>query len=124
MDRKKLEEFKKKLQGRRSVVEEGASRLAEEGRSVQEDISRDPGDRANDTYTKEFTFSLSSSQSGLLQMIDGALGRIADGSFGMCFHCGLGIGLKRLEAVPWTRYCIECQTRIEEEGNGHSQTGT
>lgn len=123
MDQRNLHSFKKALLARRAEVEQEASRMAEEGRSVQ-NTSPDPGDRANDTYTKEFNFSLSSSQSALLQTIDGALGRIEDGGFGQCLSCGQDIGLKRLEAVPWTHYCIDCQTRMEAENGQIRQTGT
>ncbi len=124
MDREKLEEFRKKLLARRREVEQEAARHAEEGRNVEGDIARDPADRANDTYTKEVSFSLSSSQTALLQMIDGALGRIADGIYGTCLSCGRDIDLKRLEAVPWTRYDIDCQTRMEEASNAERRTGT
>ena len=39
----------------------------------------------------------------------GALVRIADGSYGVCMHCEEDIKIKRLDAVPWTKYCIKCQ---------------
>ena len=50
----------------------------------------------------------------LLQMVDGALARIREGSFGECISCGKEINAKRLEAVPWTRHCIECQEKLEK----------
>jgi len=40
--------------------------------------------------------------------IDEALGRIADGTYGLCMKCGKDIPLERLEAVPKTRYCTPC----------------
>jgi len=42
-----------------------------------------------------------------------ALGRLNDGSYGKCLMCGDEISRKRLEAVPWTPYCIQCQERTE-----------
>ena len=42
------------------------------------------------------------------------LSRIREGSFGECIHCGKEINAKRLEAVPWTRHCIECQEKLEQ----------
>jgi len=42
-----------------------------------------------------------------------ALGRISDGSYGACLHCDESIGSKRLAAVPWTAYCIECQAAAD-----------
>ena len=48
-------------------------------------------------------------ESNLLRNVKGALGRIADGSYGVCLHCEEEIKTKRLDAVPWTKYCIRCQ---------------
>ena len=47
--------------------------------------------------------------SNMLRQIRRALGRIADGSYGVCLHCDEEIKPKRLDAVPWTPYCIRCQ---------------
>ena len=48
-------------------------------------------------------------ESALLRNVRSALARIADGSYGVCLHCEEEIKPKRLEAVPWTKYCIRCQ---------------
>src|SRR5215471_3636594 len=48
-------------------------------------------------------------ESSLLRNVKGALARIADGSYGVCLHCEEDIKPKRLDAVPWTKYCIKCQ---------------
>ena len=48
-------------------------------------------------------------ESNLLRNVKGALVRVADGSFGVCMHCEEDIKPKRLDAVPWTKYCIKCQ---------------
>jgi DnaK suppressor protein len=48
-------------------------------------------------------------ESSLLRNIRGALARVADGSYGICMHCDEEIKAKRLDAVPWTKYCITCQ---------------
>ena len=48
-------------------------------------------------------------ESNLLRNVKGALARIADGSYGVCMHCEEDIKIKRLDAVPWTKYCIKCQ---------------
>jgi DnaK suppressor protein len=48
-------------------------------------------------------------ESSLLRHVKGALARIADGSYGVCLHCEEDIKPKRLDAVPWTKYCIKCQ---------------
>jgi DnaK suppressor protein len=48
-------------------------------------------------------------ESNLLRNVKGALVRVADGSYGVCMHCEEDIKTKRLDAVPWTKYCIKCQ---------------
>jgi len=48
-------------------------------------------------------------ESALLRQVRSALGRIADGSYGVCLHCEEEIKPKRLDAVPWTKYCLRCQ---------------
>ena len=47
--------------------------------------------------------------SNLLRSVRGALTRMADGTYGICLHCEDEIKPKRLDAVPWTKYCIRCQ---------------
>ena len=48
-------------------------------------------------------------ESNMLRNVRGALSRIADGSYGICMHCEEDISPKRLNAVPWTAYCIKSQ---------------
>jgi DnaK suppressor protein len=48
-------------------------------------------------------------ESIMLRNVRGALGRIADGSYGICLHCEEEIKPKRLDAVPFAKYCIKCQ---------------
>jgi DnaK suppressor protein len=48
-------------------------------------------------------------ESNLLRSVKSALGRMGDGSYGVCMHCEEDIKPKRLEAVPWAKYCIKCQ---------------
>jgi RNA polymerase-binding transcription factor len=48
-------------------------------------------------------------EASLLRNVRAALGRIADGSYGICLHCEEEIKPKRLEAVPWAAFCISCQ---------------
>ncbi len=48
-------------------------------------------------------------ESNLLRNVRAALHRIEEGSYGVCLHCEEDIKTKRLDAVPWTRYCIRCQ---------------
>ena len=114
MDKKKLEAFKKKLEERQQTLRWTVSRTEEDGRVADQDTAQDIADRAASSYTKEFLFSQSNNERQLLQMVETALQRIREGSFGECVNCGSEINAKRLEAVPWTRYCIACQEKMEQ----------
>jgi DnaK suppressor protein len=51
--------------------------------------------------------------SNMLRQIRRALGRIADGSYGVCLHCEEDISAKRVNAVPWAAFCIKCQEQVD-----------
>ena len=114
MDKKKLEAFKKRLETRQQELRRNVSRTQQDGRSSDEDSAQDIADKAASSYNKEFLFHQSNAERQLLQMVEGALARIQDGSFGQCISCGQEINPKRLEAVPWTRHCIACQEKLEQ----------
>jgi len=114
MDKKKLEAFKKRLEDRQRELRHAVSRTAQDGRDADLESAQDIADRAANSYNKEFLFHQSNNDRQLLQMVDGALDRIRDGSFGECISCGAEINAKRLEAVPWPRHCIECQEKLEK----------
>ncbi len=115
MDKKKLEQFKKKLEQRQQELRRTVSRNVQDGRAADsEDIAQDIADKAANSYTKEFLFSQSSNDRALLARVEEALVRIREGNFGECINCGDEVNAKRLEAVPWARYCIKCQEKIEQ----------
>jgi DnaK suppressor protein len=73
----------------------------------------DLADKAANSYTKEFLFGQTHNERSLLQLVDDALTRIRENSFGECISCHEELQQERLEAVPWTRYCITCQEKKE-----------
>jgi DnaK suppressor protein len=81
----------------------------------QDDSNKDLGDQASTAYTREFVFELGNGESRLLRDVTAALKRIDDGSFGDCERCGEPIADKRLEALPFARFCIGCQRLAEDE---------
>lgn len=62
---------------------------------------------------RELGISLSEMRNRRRQMIDDALLRVEDGSYGVCAECGVEISEKRLAAVPFAKLCVECQTQAE-----------
>ena len=115
MDSSTLQHFRKKLEEARAQFSREATRNADAGREAGTDAAAaDLVDRAVTTYHKELNFSQSENQTQLLQMVNGALSRMDDGSYGTCLNCNQEISPKRLEAVPWTHLCITCQSLAEE----------
>ena len=53
----------------------------------------------------------------LLREVEGALERLRDGTYGTCMECGMPVSRKRLEALPWARYCLTCQERHQSGSN-------
>ena len=70
-------------------------------------------DSASETYLRELDGGLEENAGHLLSEIDAALGRIEDGSYGLCTRCGQPIGEVRLEAVPYATLCIEDKRALE-----------
>jgi DnaK suppressor protein len=50
-----------------------------------------------------------------LELVDAALARLDDGTFGTCLRCGQPIAPARLEALPWAAHCIACQAIVDRE---------
>lgn len=86
----------------------------EVGQSNGSDGADDLVDRANNAYNREFMLTLSGTERDLLRDIDQALERLDKGMHGLCEPCGSSIPQARLKAVPWARYCIDCQERVEQ----------
>lgn len=51
-----------------------------------------------------------------LVLVDAAVVRLEDGTFGTCVRCGKPIAPARLEALPWAAYCIDCQRIVDRGG--------
>ena len=122
LDKKDLERFKKLLEDIRVRLADDLKHL--EGDSLntnQRDASGDlsgysfhMADMATDNFDREFTLGLASNEQQGLNLIDDALRRIKEGTYGVCEDCSKPISQKRLLAVPHARLCIKCQ-EIEEK---------
>jgi DnaK suppressor protein len=115
MDTDKLKYYEKKLLERRAALTGIVERTENYGREADTDLTQDPADKASNAYTKELLFSQSTNDRFVLTLIEEALQRIEDDTYGLCVHCGKEVQPKRLEAVPWARHCITCQD-LQERG--------
>ncbi len=115
MRKDRLAYFKKRLLEKQHQLMEEVGRSALYGKDQEDDSIKDLGDQANTAYTREFFFELGNGDRRLLRDVTLALRKIEDGSFGDCERCGEPIADKRLDALPFARYCINCQRVVEEE---------
>ncbi len=88
------------------------------GQSMTDDQQRrlegmDSGDQASMDLEQELGISLTEMRNRKRQLIEEALLRLEEGSYGLCADCGVQISEKRLAAVPFASLCVECQSREE-----------
>ena len=85
------------------------------GKQRADEGPEDLVDQANNAYNREFMFQLSGNERQLLIQIEEAMERLEKGKYGICIECETEIAEPRLQAVPWARFCIDCQEK-EEKG--------
>ncbi|HEX4786626.1 MAG TPA: TraR/DksA family transcriptional regulator [Candidatus Sulfotelmatobacter sp.] len=117
MDRINEKQFKQELELQRAEVLKSLRQVESERQSLDVESPKDSGDQSVTSLSTESLFERSSQRRTVLRLIEAALWRIAEGSFGVCVTCGEGIPERRLEALPWTQFCLRCQEVIEEEVN-------
>src|SRR5262245_54715312 len=115
MTKKETEKYRRLLDDKKNSLsaEIAKTRSAEE--ETTEEATQDIADKAVSSYTREFLYSLTDGERTTLLHIDDALGRIEVGSYGFCLNCSTAMTEKRLNAVPWAPYCLECQ-ELSEKG--------
>ncbi|KPK44935.1 MAG: hypothetical protein AMJ65_01550 [Phycisphaerae bacterium SG8_4] len=86
-------------------------------RRERTDLSNMPfhlADAGSDNYEIDNTLGLMDSERRILLEIDAALSRIEKGEYGICRGAGERIPKKRLAAIPWARYCVDCAALAEK----------
>lgn len=114
MDQKKLRTYREKLIQKKQEILEAYYKNKAYGMEADEEGAQDIADKASNSYTKEFLFSLSNSERDMLQLVDEALVRIEGHRFGVCVVCDDEMDKKRLEALPWAKCCLPCQEKQEQ----------
>ncbi len=111
------------LEKRREILGDVGS-MESEAFKNQDNHSTSPmhmADVGTDNFEQEFTLGLIESERQLLREIQEALVRIEEGTYGICVATGKPIGKARLQATPWTKYCIE-YARMLEQGMGGNES--
>jgi DnaK suppressor protein len=75
--------------------------------------SPDALDEVQRAAERELAIRTLDRESNLLRNVRAALRRLEDGNYGTCLHCEEEISPKRLNAVPWTPFCISCQEQAD-----------
>jgi len=81
-------------------------------------------DAGSDAYEKDFALSLLSQEQDALYEIEEALKRVEEGTYGVCEMSNQPIPLERLEAIPFARLTVECQSKFEKENRGRRRWDT
>jgi RNA polymerase-binding transcription factor DksA len=115
-----LERFRTALVSLRSRLTGDVSHLKEEtlreragAQGTSLSPAADVADQGNDLYEYEFNLSLLHNQEQTLAEIRDALDRIDSGSYGKCEECHEAISRARLQALPYTRFCVSCARKLQ-----------
>ncbi|SRR5258708_1415637 len=90
--------------------------LARDAQEEQPKFSTHMGDAGTDTYDRDFSLGMLSSEQDAMYEIEQALDRIRSGAYGVCELTGKRIESARLEAIPWTRFTTAAEKQLEKEG--------
>ena len=76
------------------------------------DVPSDEGDLSQQSHEEWIFLNRNTIDMKLLREVNGALHRIDTGHYGVCLECEEPISEKRLDALPWARYCVVCQENV------------
>jgi DnaK suppressor protein len=114
MSKKDMEKFRRLLEEKKATLSSDLAKTRSAEEETTEEATQDIADKAVSSYTREFLYSLTDGERSTLLQIDDAIGRIDDGTYGMCINCGQTMAERRLTAVPWAPYCVDCQELAEK----------
>ena len=117
MTQNQLDRFQNILEAKRAELRRG---IGDRRDSLAIERASDPLDQVIEVTERDLAIGDVDIKVDLLRSVDNALRRLDEGTFGACSNCGRKIPLRRLEAVPWTPYCVACQEEAEAGRNGGS----
>jgi DnaK suppressor protein len=122
MDKNRRARYQRRLEQEYADLRALLSTTEHAGRNADEQVPEDAAEKAANSYAKEFLFHQSDSERSHLHLVQEALTRVHSNEFGLCQSCGEAIDRKRLDAIPWARYCRSCQEQIERENKNNTAT--
>jgi len=113
MDKHLVSQFKRGLLEQHRELSLTIEKAEKEIRDLAGPVPLDAMDLSSFSASKDSLFLSVSQHRSRLRLIQQAVERLNDGSFGICVDCGSQIGLRRLQALPWASHCIRCQETSE-----------
>jgi RNA polymerase-binding transcription factor DksA len=113
--RRRLLVLKDRLSSSVSHLADEALNPAGEGDGNLSHVPIHMADLGSDSFEHDNTLSLLSAERQMLQEITVALGRLDEGSYGLCDACRGPIPRERLRELPYTRHCVNCARKLESE---------
>ncbi|MCL2390132.1 MAG: TraR/DksA family transcriptional regulator [Endomicrobia bacterium] len=113
MNKKDMANFKKILLQKKTEL---LNKVNNAQRELDNDADVNVGDEidtASLNSEKEMYFELAANDKMAIDAINDALAKIEKGKYGKCECCNGEISIERLKAIPWSRYCIQCQEEAE-----------
>ena len=121
MKHEEVESYRDILHGLRSRLRGDLDQMTDE--ALRRNQSETSGNLSNvplhmadvgtENYDQEFTLGLIENEQATLDQVQTALNRIDAGTFGKCDECGEAIAKPRLQALPYTKHCIQCARKLE-----------
>jgi DnaK suppressor protein len=116
-----LELFRETLQGLRARLRGDLDQMTDEalrrdnngGTGNLSNVPLHMADLGTDNYDQEFTLGLIENEQSTLELVNEALRRMAEGTFGLCAECSEPISKPRLQAIPYAKHCIQCARKLE-----------
>lgn len=109
-----LIQLRARLRGDVSTLANSALSSVGSGGSGSSAVPSHMADMGSDTADQDNTILLMNSEGETLTMVESALERVEDGSYGICQQCENKIPKTRLKALPYTPHCVKCASELEE----------
>ncbi len=119
-----LDEFRKAIEKREQFLLTDMDKNRSEARDLTDQGATEPMERMVNLEGRDSLLQLNDSDFHELTLVRAALERLDDGTFGKCIDCGKQIPQGRLEAIPWTEYCLDDQEKHERGGEQASRSLT
>jgi RNA polymerase-binding protein DksA len=121
LKQEEVESFRNVLLGLRSrlrgdldqMTDEALRRTPAESSGNLSNVPLHMADVGTENYDQEFTLGLIENEQATLEQVQSALNRIDAGTFGRCEECKEPIAKPRLQALPYTKHCIQCARKLE-----------